>query len=210
MRVEMQIVSEKERTPSAKFLHKREQILERAAEKFNLLGVRGATLADIAVSVGLNLTSIRHYFLKKEDLVAAAFHRSIQVHGDRLEKSKRIGPPEARCARSGAPLFRVPAAHPRGRGAGGDPFRRPSLADGLARRRRLAEICRPVPQRARDRRRQGRDRGRAPARERPRPHHDLAVHARRVLAYRLRGGGLRPRRGAVRQHPDQWPRGAGF
>jgi AcrR family transcriptional regulator len=92
----MQTVSEKERTPSAKFLQKREQILERAAEKFNLLGVRGATLADIAVSVGLNLTSIRHYFLKKEDLVAAAFHRSIQVHGDRLEKSKRIGPPEAR------------------------------------------------------------------------------------------------------------------
>ena len=88
--------TEKEKAPSAKFLQKREQILERAAEKFNLLGVRGATLADIAVSVGLNLTSIRHYFQKKEDLVAAAFTRSIAVHAERLAKSKKIGPPEVR------------------------------------------------------------------------------------------------------------------
>ncbi len=93
----MQIsVTEKQKTPSAKFLQKREQILDRAAEKFNLLGVRGATLADIAVSVGLNLTSIRHYFLKKEDLVAAVFLRSIEVHAERLAKSKKIGPPEVR------------------------------------------------------------------------------------------------------------------
>lgn len=89
-------VTEKQKTPSAKFLEKREQILNRAAEKFNLLGVRGATLADIAVSVGLNLTSIRHYFLKKEDLVAAVFLRSIEVHAERLAKSKKIGPPEVR------------------------------------------------------------------------------------------------------------------
>ena len=58
--------------------------------------MRGATLADVAAEVDLNLTSIRHYFQKKDDLVAAAFLRSIEVHQARLEKSKRIGPPEAR------------------------------------------------------------------------------------------------------------------
>jgi AcrR family transcriptional regulator len=85
-----------EKAPSAKFVQKREQILQCAAEKFNVAGVRGATLADIAAAVDLNLTSIRHYFLKKEDLVAAAFLRSIDVHQTRLAKSKGIGPPEAR------------------------------------------------------------------------------------------------------------------
>jgi AcrR family transcriptional regulator len=85
-----------EKTPSAKFVQKREQILQCAAERFNVAGVRGATLADIAKAVDLNLTSIRHYFLKKDDLVAAAFLRSIEVHQARLAKSKSIGPPEAR------------------------------------------------------------------------------------------------------------------
>jgi AcrR family transcriptional regulator len=85
-----------EKAPSAKFVQKREQILQCAAEKFNVAGVRGATLADIARAVDLNLTSIRHYFLKKEDLVAAAFLRSIEVHQMRLAKSKGVGPPEAR------------------------------------------------------------------------------------------------------------------
>lgn len=82
--------------PSQKYLLKKEQILDKAAQKFNMMGVRGATLADVAVAVDLNLTSIRHYFLKKDDLVAAAFLRSIEVHRGRLEKSKRAGAPEAR------------------------------------------------------------------------------------------------------------------
>jgi AcrR family transcriptional regulator len=85
-----------DKAPSAKYVQKREQILECAAEKFNVAGVRGATLADIAAAVGLNLTSIRHYFLKKEDLVAAAFLRAIEIHQARLLKSNSAGPPEAR------------------------------------------------------------------------------------------------------------------
>ncbi|HVY90561.1 MAG TPA: TetR/AcrR family transcriptional regulator [Hyphomonadaceae bacterium] len=85
-----------DKAPSRKYSQKRDQILQRAAEKFNTLGVRGATLADIAASVDLNLTSIRHYYIRKEDLVAAAFLRSIEVHTSRLEKSRRAGPPEAR------------------------------------------------------------------------------------------------------------------
>jgi AcrR family transcriptional regulator len=89
-------VSEKEKAPSAKFVQKREQILQRAAETFNVMGVRGTTLADIAASVGLNLTSIRHYFLKKEDLVAAAYERSIAGHRERISQSKKAGSREAR------------------------------------------------------------------------------------------------------------------
>lgn len=84
-----------EKSP-AKYLLKKEQILERAACKFNALGVRGATLADIAAEVGLNLTSIRHYFQKKDDLVAACFLRSIEVVAALVEKARRAGPPEMR------------------------------------------------------------------------------------------------------------------
>ncbi len=54
-----------DRQPSRRFQAKREQILQAAARKFNQLGVRGATLEDIAVDVGMNLTSIRHYFREK-------------------------------------------------------------------------------------------------------------------------------------------------
>ena len=77
-------------------MQKRDQILECAAATFNQRGVRGATLADIAESVGLNLTSIRHYFLKKEDLVAAAYLRSIESHAALIAKAKTAGPREAR------------------------------------------------------------------------------------------------------------------
>jgi AcrR family transcriptional regulator len=90
------IASEKEKTLPPKFLQKRDQILECAAATFNQRGVRGTTLADIAVSVGLNLTSIRHYFLKKEDLVAAAYLRSIEAHAAFIAEAKKAGPREAR------------------------------------------------------------------------------------------------------------------
>jgi len=86
----------RDKQPSTKYVQKREQILQRAAEQFNLLGVRGATLDTVAQSVGLNLTSIRHYFLKKDDLVAECYLRSIAIHTERLKLSLDAGPPEAR------------------------------------------------------------------------------------------------------------------
>lgn len=85
-----------DRQPSRRFEAKREQILEAAARKFNLLGVRGATLEDIAADLGMNLTSIRHYFRKKDDLAAAGFVRAIEVHRARTALSLNAGPPEAR------------------------------------------------------------------------------------------------------------------
>lgn len=85
-----------EKQLSAKYVQKREQILQCAAEQFNLMGVKGATLETVAQSVNLNLTSIRHYFLKKDDLVAECYLRSIAVHGERLKQSLAAGPPQAR------------------------------------------------------------------------------------------------------------------
>lgn len=84
------------RQPSQRYQAKREQILQTAARKFNAMGVRAATLEDIATDVGMNLTSIRHYFRRKDDLVAAGFERSIDVHMARIELSKNAGGPEER------------------------------------------------------------------------------------------------------------------
>jgi AcrR family transcriptional regulator len=86
-----------DKSSSTKYLQKKEQILEKAAETFNAFGVRGATLAEIAGKVGLNLTSIRHYFQKKDDLVAACFLRSTEVMAAQVEKVRRAGAaPETR------------------------------------------------------------------------------------------------------------------
>lgn len=84
------------RAPSDRFLQKRELIFEAAARKFNMLGVRGATLEDIAQDVGMNLTSIRHYFRRKDDLVAEGYLRSLAIHADRLSVALDAGDREAR------------------------------------------------------------------------------------------------------------------
>ncbi len=85
-----------ERGPSERYLQKREQILDAACRKFNAMGVRGATLEDIAADVGMNLTSIRHYFRRKDDLVAAGFLRSIAVHEAIFLQAMAAGGREAR------------------------------------------------------------------------------------------------------------------
>jgi AcrR family transcriptional regulator len=68
-----------ERAPPQRHADKREQILQSAVQVFNRMGVKGATLADVAEGVGLNVTSLRHYFTRKEDLAAEAFLRSIDM-----------------------------------------------------------------------------------------------------------------------------------
>lgn len=64
-------------TPTPRFQEKREAILAAAARLFNEQGVRGATLAGIAGSVGLVTNSVTYYYRKKEDLATACFLRSI-------------------------------------------------------------------------------------------------------------------------------------
>ncbi|MEO8754262.1 MAG: TetR/AcrR family transcriptional regulator [Casimicrobiaceae bacterium] len=60
-----------------RYREKREAILSAAALLFNEHGLRGATLADIAGSVGLVTNSVTYYYRKKEDLASACLLRSI-------------------------------------------------------------------------------------------------------------------------------------
>ena len=62
---------------TARFQEKREAILGAAALLFNERGVKGATLSDIASSVGLVTNSVTYYYRKKEDLATACFLRAI-------------------------------------------------------------------------------------------------------------------------------------
>ncbi len=63
---------------TARFQEKREAILGAAALLFNERGVKGATLSDIAASVGLATNSVTYYYRKKEDLAAACVLRAIE------------------------------------------------------------------------------------------------------------------------------------
>jgi AcrR family transcriptional regulator len=62
-----------------RFQEKSEALLGAAAERFNALGVRGATLAGIGAQVGLATNSVTYYYRKKEDLAQACFLRSIDA-----------------------------------------------------------------------------------------------------------------------------------
>ncbi len=65
---------------TTRFQEKREALLDAAARHFNALGVRGATLGEIAGGVGLVTTSLTYYYRKKEDLATACFLRAIVAH----------------------------------------------------------------------------------------------------------------------------------
>jgi AcrR family transcriptional regulator len=66
--------------PTVRFQGMREALLAAAAQQFNEQGVRGATLGDIAASVGLVTTSLTYYYRKKEDLATACFLRAIAAY----------------------------------------------------------------------------------------------------------------------------------
>lgn len=69
--------------PSAarpRFVARKQEILDAAGGLFNRHGLRDATLAVVAQEIGLNLKSLRYYFKRKEDLVSAAFLRTIDLH----------------------------------------------------------------------------------------------------------------------------------
>ncbi len=74
-----------------RYADKRELILHSAVQVFNRMGVKGATLADVAEMVDLNVTSLRHYFTRKEDLAAEGFLRSIDVLSQLSIKAARDG-----------------------------------------------------------------------------------------------------------------------
>jgi AcrR family transcriptional regulator len=76
-------------TQTARFNEKRDAILGAAALRFNEQGVKGATLADIAASVGLVTNSVTYYYRKKEDLATACFLRAIAWFDDIAKASAR-------------------------------------------------------------------------------------------------------------------------
>ena len=63
-----------------RYQEKREAILNAAARQFNQHGVKGATLSEIAASVGLVTNSVTYYYRKKEDLAGACFLRAIAAY----------------------------------------------------------------------------------------------------------------------------------
>lgn len=67
---------------TTRFQAKREALLDAAAQRFNEVGVKGATLADIANSVGLITTSVTYYYRRKEQLASACFLRAIEAFGN--------------------------------------------------------------------------------------------------------------------------------
>lgn len=60
-----------------RFERRKEEILNAAGALFNEHGLKDATLAVVASEIGLNLKSLRYYYRRRDDLVAAAFERSI-------------------------------------------------------------------------------------------------------------------------------------
>ena len=72
---------------STKFDRKKESILAAGARIFNRDGVQGATLADVAAEVDLNIKSLRYYFTRKDDLAAAAFLKAIKLYSTLIVES---------------------------------------------------------------------------------------------------------------------------
>jgi AcrR family transcriptional regulator len=79
-----------------RFQEKREAILGAAAVLFNEHGIKGATLADIAGSVGLVTNSVTYYYRKKEDLATACFLRTTTVYSEIAAQAARQPTVEAR------------------------------------------------------------------------------------------------------------------
>lgn len=65
------------RTPSRRYIARRDAIIASAIREMNQHGVRGMTLGDVAARLDLVPTGVIYYFRNKEDLAAAAYERSI-------------------------------------------------------------------------------------------------------------------------------------
>ena len=83
---------------TVRFQGMREALLVAAARQFNAQGVRGATLGDIAASVGLVTTSLTYYYRKKEDLATACFLRAIAARQALLASAAAQADVDARVA----------------------------------------------------------------------------------------------------------------
>ncbi|HVR48573.1 MAG TPA: TetR family transcriptional regulator, partial [Pseudorhodoferax sp.] len=71
-----------------KFAQKRQALLAAAADLFNQRGVKGATLSDVAASVGLVKNSVAYYYRRKEELAAACFLDAIADHHRFIDRAQ--------------------------------------------------------------------------------------------------------------------------
>ena len=92
---------------TSRYREKRERVLDAAAVLFNQRGVKGATLSDIATSVGLVTNSVTYYYRKKEDLATACFLRTIDVFDGLAASAAKQPTPAARIATFYAQLARL-------------------------------------------------------------------------------------------------------
>jgi AcrR family transcriptional regulator len=83
-------------TSTPRYQEKREAVLGAAAWLFNQRGVKGATLSDIAGSVGLVTNSVTYYYRKKEELATACFLRAIDAFNELAATAAREADIEAR------------------------------------------------------------------------------------------------------------------
>lgn len=76
--------------PARRSAQRREDILRAATVLLNRDGVKGMTLASVAVSLGVQTPNITYYFRKKEDLAAACLMRGIErLHGMIIEAARQ-------------------------------------------------------------------------------------------------------------------------
>ncbi|MCR8826982.1 TetR/AcrR family transcriptional regulator [Pseudosulfitobacter koreensis] len=97
---------------------RRETILDAASDQINSHGLKGLRLVSVAEAVGLNTTSITHYFKRRDLLAAATLERAIRRLDDMAAEAATEPDPRARVARLFALHFALVArirraeAHP--------------------------------------------------------------------------------------------------
>ena len=74
----------------SRFDRRKSEILDAAGGLFNRRGLKDSTLEVVAAEIGLNLKSLRYYFKRRDNLVAAAFMRSIAFHRKLVEDALTI------------------------------------------------------------------------------------------------------------------------
>lgn len=81
---------------TGRYERKQEAILDAAARLFNQKGLKGATLSDVAQSVGLITTSVTYYYRKKEDLAAACLLRTMAAIDALVDEAEKAETPQRR------------------------------------------------------------------------------------------------------------------
>ena len=87
------------RSPTAKFLRRKEAILNAAAVVMNEQGLRGLTKARVARHFGIVQSGVTYYFSTKEALAEACFMRAIEVYDGMIADALQEITVEARLAR---------------------------------------------------------------------------------------------------------------